>query len=51
MGKRVDYSLLEHRAYNLLKGVAETIKHYIITEIHDFNYSNHLHLNVNNCLC
>ena len=25
MAKRVDYSLLVHRAYNLLKGVAEAI--------------------------
>jgi hypothetical protein len=30
MAKRVDYSLLVHRAYNLLKGVAEAYKHYII---------------------
>jgi hypothetical protein len=51
VGRRVDYSLLEHRAHNLLKGVAETIEHCTATEMHDINHSNHLHLDVNNCLC
>jgi hypothetical protein len=30
MAKRVDYSLLVHRAHNLLKGVAEAYEHYTI---------------------
>ena len=30
MAKRVDYSLLIYRAYNLLKGVAEAYEYYII---------------------
>jgi hypothetical protein len=30
MAKRVDYSLLVHRAHNLLKGVAEAYEYYTI---------------------
>jgi hypothetical protein len=35
----------------ILKGVAGTIEHCTATEMHDLNHSNHLHLDVNDCLC
>jgi hypothetical protein len=34
MAKRVDYSLLVHRAHNLLKGVAEAHEYYTIKMFH-----------------
>jgi hypothetical protein len=36
MAKGEDYNLYVHRAYNLLKGMAEAYKHCIMEMYHDY---------------